>query len=121
MARKVLADLTIGYKNHPQLYRFRQTGNPLETIDAFLSHILLESQRRCYRFEASKISFNPVCEIMIVTRGQLEFEFEHLRLKLENRDKGKLEELLTTDWEKILANPIFKVVPGNIECWERIG
>ena len=120
LARKVLAGLTTGYRKHPQLERFKETKNPAESIDVFLSHVLIESQRRCYHFETSKINFNPTCEIMEVTSGQLEYEFEHLKLKLENRDKSKLDELLKVEMKTILQNPVFKVVPGKIEHWEKI-
>lgn len=34
LARKVLLGQTKGYTRHPQLIRFREAGNPVQTLDA---------------------------------------------------------------------------------------
>jgi len=39
LARKVLENKTKGYKNHPQLYRFKQQDNPVEIINSYLKEI----------------------------------------------------------------------------------
>ncbi len=117
LARKVLEGVTVGYRKHPQLSRFTKAENPITAIDTYLSHVLIESQRRCYRFDGTKINFNPVLETMSVTDEQLAYEIQHLKSKLEKRDRLKFEEVLKT--QTILPNPMFKVISGGIEYWEK--
>lgn len=117
LARKVLLGETLGYKKHPQLTRFKGMSNPVMALDVFLTHVLIESQKRCYRFDGTKINLNPELEIMSVTDGQLTYEFQHLKSKLEKRDMIKLEEIM--NFKTIPPNPIFKVIPGEIENWEK--
>jgi hypothetical protein len=56
LAKHVLQGKTKGYKNHPQLIRFKKTKNPVDSIDHYLSYVLLEAQSRDYHFDASKIA-----------------------------------------------------------------
>ncbi len=49
LARAVLHGKTKGYRNHPQLLRFREHHAPLAAIDAYLAEVLRESRRRGYR------------------------------------------------------------------------
>lgn len=116
LARKVLLGETKGYRNHPQLIRFRNTQNPIEAIDAFLSTILVESQKRGYHFDATKIKGDPCPDKITVTRGQLQYEFEHLKRKLAIRDRVAFERINTTT--EIATNPIFTIIDGEIEPWE---
>lgn len=116
LARKVLLGQTNGYRNHPQLIRFRNTENPIAAIDIFLSVILAEAQSRGYNFDATKINLSSKSEKIEVTQGQLKYESEHLKKKLVTRDKAAFKQLeLVTE---ITANPIFSVVDGEIENWE---
>lgn len=116
LARKVLQGQTKGYRNHPQLIRFRNTPDPIESLDAFLSEVLQESRLRGYKFDSSKINIASIPYKIDVTQGQLEYEFEHLKKKLATRDILALERLKSV--EKIDANTIFSVVEGEIESWE---
>jgi hypothetical protein len=51
------------------------------------------------------------------TRGQLLYEWRHLKRKLAKRDPKRLRELETA---KIPApHPLFKIVPGGVRDWER--
>ena len=119
LAKQVLEGKTKGYCNHPQLSRFKQYEKPLDLIDAYLFQIYLEAERRNYSFNPSKIRALKLQEAITVTRGQLEYEFTHLLKKLETRDKKKLEELKNLNPKTIEANPIFKIVDGEIEKWEK--
>ena len=56
LARKVLQGQTKGYIHHPQLFRFRETGNPIHVLDFYLKTVHDESIRRGYNFDLSKIS-----------------------------------------------------------------
>ena len=56
LAQKVLAGLTRGYRNHPQLERFKRQADPLAAIAAYLSAVQQEATRRGYHFDAGKIA-----------------------------------------------------------------
>ena len=118
LAQKVLAGKTKGYKNHPQLLRFKAKKNPLGMINNYLFYILEEAKKRQYQFDGSKIKPNSSKIKIKVTTGQLAYEFQHLLHKLKKRDKQKFQELLSV--KKIRAGRLFKVVKGEIEYWEKI-
>ena len=40
LAKKVLEGKTKGYKNHPQLERFRNSSNPISSINSYLEKYL---------------------------------------------------------------------------------
>ena len=119
LAQKILLGETNGYKNHPQLDRFKKQENPLEWIGAYLYQIYLESKRREYNFNLDKILFplQPFATIT-VTDSQIEYEFNHLMKKLQKRNKEVFNDNL--DAINIFANPIFEIVEGEIEYWEKI-
>ncbi len=43
LAKNVLTGNTKGYKNHPQLLRFKNTENPLDAINQYLTEIYKEA------------------------------------------------------------------------------
>jgi len=55
LAKKVLQGKTKGYKNHPQLIRFKNTKNPILSIDAYLYFVLEEASQRGFNFDNSKL------------------------------------------------------------------
>jgi len=118
LARNVLEGKTKGYRNHPQLIRFKTTQNPLNAINFYLQHVWIEASSRTYNFDSSK--FIPIENIdrITVTRGQLEFERNHLLEKLKIRDKGKHNELIIVS--NFETHPLFKPIEGEIETWEKI-
>uniref|UniRef100_A0A7C3RCC4 DNA lyase n=1 Tax=Archaeoglobus fulgidus TaxID=2234 RepID=A0A7C3RCC4_ARCFL len=117
LAQKVLEGKTKGYRNHPQLIRFKNTRDPLLYIGTYLYHIHLEAKRRRYKFDASKIKkFSSEIERIPVKRGQVEYEFAHLLRKLEKRNRERYEEL--KEHSEIEVNPVFCVIEGGIEDWE---
>lgn len=116
LARKVLLGETRGYRNHPQLSRFKTASDPLAAIDRFLAAVLAEAQSRGYHYDASKINLNADPVTVQVTRGQIEYEVEHLKKKLAGRDRSAYERLLTV--EDIALNPLFTLAEGEIESWE---
>lgn len=118
LAKHVLEGKTIGYKNHPQLNRFKITGNPIEAINQYLSEIYIEASNRNYNFNKQKIDWNFKKNKMDVTIGQLTYEVAHLLNKLHDRDIKKYEEVKTN--LTFEAHPIFKLVDGNVENWEII-
>ncbi len=119
LARAALKNQTKGYRHHPQLTRFRLSKAPIHYINVYLKTIYDEAKRRNYNFNFHKLEkVQPANKKMEVTSKQLEFEFQHLLNKLKLRDPRRYKGLLFT--KKILPNPIFKVVDGEIEIWEKI-
>ena len=89
LAQKVLQGMTKGYRNHPQLKRFKNTKNPEGAIADYLRGVLAEAGIRKYKFDNDKISGKKFTGKIPVTNGQLEYEFSHLLEKLKKRDPGK--------------------------------
>jgi hypothetical protein len=118
LAQKVLQGQTRGYRHHPQLARFRQQPDPLATIAGYLWAVQQEAQRRGYRFRAEKIVSPPTKSQIPVTRGQLAYEQRHLADKLRVRDPERLAALEGS--EPPVPHPLFVVVPGPVEPWEKI-
>lgn len=119
LAKKVLEGKTKGYVNHPQLLRFKGYSNPIDLIDAYLFQIYCEAKGRGYSFDYSKIRYIAISEAVSVTTGQLKFEFKHLLRKLRKRDRIWFEKLRKLDTRSIEANPVFKVIEGEVESWEK--
>lgn len=120
LAQKVLAGETRGYRSHPQLERFRARQQPLAAISAYLAGVAAEAERRGYSFNRSLIRVPPEEGLpsLTVTDGQLAFELEHLRQKSRLRSPGWFAEQLET--AAPLPHPIFRVVGGAVEPFERI-
>ena len=115
MARNVLTGKTEGYKNHPQLERFKKQDDPVIAIDTYLLNVYRESKRRNYNFKRDRIGFKFLDSKMEVTDGQMLYEFKHLKRKLKIRDHERYEILINLDFPR--PNPVFKVVKGDIEPW----
>ena len=118
LAQAVLRGKTRGYRNHPQLIRFRNHAEPLETIGAYLTEILGEAVRRGYRFNPANIGHCLDLPAIPVTRGQLLFERDHLLGKLAVRDFAAYVILTKTDQPE--PHPLFTIYEGKVETWERI-
>jgi hypothetical protein len=116
-ARKVLQGRTKGYKNHPQLTRFKQQKDPIRYINSYLYFIYKESCSRGYCFDKRKLG-KKTSKNIEVTKGQIEYEFKHLKKKLKTRHNEKYKELLKI--KKIQPNPLFKIKKGSIEAWEKV-
>jgi hypothetical protein len=117
LAQAVLRGQTRGYRHHPQLLRFKMRSSPVAAIAEYLRVVHAESTRRDYSFEAAKIHHARDSGFMTVTRGQLQYEWNRLMAKLEARDpewKGQLSGV-----KRPAPHPLFRVVPGDIEAWER--
>lgn len=119
LAKKVLAGKTKGYKNHPQLERFKNSLDSLNQINYYLFGILKEAESRNYHFNKKKIDpLKAIKKRIKVSSGQLIYEFEHLLKKLKIRDKKRYQELKKI--KKAKAHFLFSVVPGKIAKWEKI-
>ncbi|MFA6065101.1 MAG: pyrimidine dimer DNA glycosylase/endonuclease V [archaeon] len=117
LAKAVLENKTKGYKNHPQLERFKKHKNPIKAINSYLSYVLEEAKTRGYKFDESKIDFNKASKEIEVNSDQLKYEFEHLIKKLKIRDNQKYKEIKET--KIIQPHPLVKIKKGKIENWEK--
>ncbi len=118
LAKHVLEGRTKGYRNHPQLNRFKNAIRPLDAVNLYLMEVFNESINRGYHFDDAKFYISGKPLKMAVTQGQLNYEFNHLLSKLKIRDPELYKELKRN--EIIEAHPLFKIVKGDIEDWEII-
>jgi len=116
LAKNVLLGNTKGYKQHPQLSRFKASDDPVAAINQYLEGVYDESQRRGYNFDKSKFQIPNAPSTITVTTGQIEYERQHLLKKLQLRDKPRYETFLLED--KTELHPLFQLVDGDIEEWE---
>jgi hypothetical protein len=116
LAQAVLVGKTIGYKHHPQLVRFLRSPSPRKTIAAYLRPIHDESVRRGYHFDEKKMGRNSTVKPLLVTKGQLEYEWSHLTNKLKTRAPSWLSRIGTIKQPE--PHPLFRVVAGDISEWE---
>ena len=117
LAQAVLTGRTKGYLNHPQLERFRSTDDPLVTIASYLAGLAEQADVRGYRFDRSRIiaEADPQAQLT-VTSGQLDLEWQHLGVKLAARSP---QDHLRWTAGSPSAHPLFAVVDGPVESWER--
>ena len=118
LARAVLSGSTRGYRNHPQLERFRALAAPRSAINAYLRGVHTEALARGYAFDHTKIGPVRIAVRVPVTAGQVEHEWRHLLRKLAVRSP-----VLHERWRGIAmpeCHPLFRVRRGPIEPWERV-
>ena len=118
LAQKVLRGRTRGYRHHSQLIRFAETINPPAALATFLKAVGEEATNRGYKFNLAKIGRRKFRGKIRETRGQLLYEWRHLKRKLKRRDPKRLRELAAV---KIPApHPLFTIVPGTVRDWEKV-
>jgi hypothetical protein len=116
LARKVLRGETTGYRKHPQLTRFLSHPQPLNAISSYLQTVYAEGVKRGCRYDPGKLDQAVAATLIPVTRGQLLYEWRHLRNKLEKRAPQ-----LITQFESVREpkpHPLFSIVDGDVEPWE---
>ncbi len=118
LAQKCLAGQTKGYYNHPQLNRFKETPDSMASIGTYLVCIAKEAEQRKYNFDTSKIIRYDLNIQMTVTKGQLDYEWQHFLKKIYIRDQARHDLLRHINIPD--AHSIFNVVLGDTEDWEKI-
>ncbi len=118
LAQKVLLGATRGYRHHPQLIRFTGQTNPPAALAAYLKTVHDEAVERDYKFDAKKIGRRKSRGKIKETRGQLLYEWRHLKRKLKKRDPTRLRELATV--KNPAPHPLFRIVPGGVRDWEKV-
>lgn len=117
LARAVLRDETLGYKQHPQLERFKLHPTPRLAINAYLAAIHAEATLRGYVFDRSKLGPLRKVAPIITTSGQMDHEWRHLLAKLSSRSPATF-----LKWQGMgptACHPLFRVEPGPVATWER--
>jgi hypothetical protein len=117
LAKAVLQGKTRGYRNHPQLERWRGSRDPVASLNAYLAEVYVESVKRGYRFERRKLGLRRLRSRIEVTRGQLDHEWAHLMAKLRQRDPIRHRALHPV--KRPAVHSLFRVVPGPVAAWER--
>lgn len=120
LALKVLRGETKGYRNHPQLQRWREQPVPLSSLGHHLGFLVDEADARGYHFDRTKLPPAPdeAPALVPVTTGQLAYEREHLARKLTVRTPDRLATL--DPIESLDVNPALVLVEGPIASWEVI-
>ena len=116
LAREVLRGNTNGYRRHPQLTRFRSCTSPRTAINRYLAFVYGEASRRGYAFDRSKLGRVGAAQRILVTDGQLQYEWRWLLSKLRGRSPSVYRRHLEVCLPA--AHPLFRVVPGPIADWE---
>lgn len=117
LAQAVLAGKTKGYRNHPQLERFKAAPNPLRAIGSYLREVQAEATQRGYRFDLSKILATSPHQAITETSGQIKFERSHLLQKLKLRSEADHDRLNRQG--RVFPHPLFSIIEGNIAPWEK--
>ena len=118
LAKAVLEGKTKGYRQHPQLLRFREQENPQQLVCQYLRHVLAESKIRGYRFDAKKLpSTSADVEPIYESTGQLAYEWQHLLKKLATRDPERYRAIRR---EKPEPHPLFNLIEGGVKSWENV-
>ena len=117
LAQAVLLGRTKGYTHHPQLDRFRANARPVECVAAYLAAVAREADARGYAFDAGKIHPRRTRAKLAVSDGQMHHEWAHLMAKLAVRDPARAHALRAMRAPE--AHPLFAVVPGDVENWEK--
>lgn len=119
LAQAVLAGRTRGYTAHPQLERFRATGDPLGALCWYLHGIADEADARGYRYDRQRVDRAPEAVAPLpVTSGQLDYEWSWLQSKLEARSPAWLAR-----WSDVTTpetHRSFVATAGPIATWERV-
>ncbi|MGC2166212.1 MAG: pyrimidine dimer DNA glycosylase/endonuclease V [Gallionella sp.] len=118
LAQKVLAGATAGYRNHPQLIRFRGQADPVAVISCYLAGLAAEAERRGYQFDSSKILASQVGGKLEESDGQLHYEWRHLLGKLAIRSRDTYAQY--RDVKAVDPHPLFAIVPGDVRDWEKV-
>ncbi|MGH2566577.1 MAG: pyrimidine dimer DNA glycosylase/endonuclease V [Ginsengibacter sp.] len=113
LAKNVLEGKTKGYRNHPQLERFKKLNDPLDAINFYLSSVYEEALKRKYNFDTTKFNETKKTILITVTHQQVEYEFQHLLLKLKSRDKKIYDAIKNSS--AIEPHPVFTIVQGPVE------
>ncbi len=90
----------------------------MRCVAEYLRVINEEGKRRGYKFDSRKIARGGQVKSIVATNGQLQFEWAHLLGKLRQRNPKWIKELKSV--QSVDPHPLFKIIPGGVEEWEKI-
>jgi len=109
---------TVGYRAHPQLVRFNAQPCPVASIVNYLRAIDKEAVARGYQFDSSKIIRSRSSQKIVETEGQLLYEWELLKAKLQMRSPDQFARIRHVASPE--PHPSFTIVRGDVREWERV-
>jgi hypothetical protein len=122
LAQAVLLGKTTGWRKHSHLLRFTSHPSPVRAIGCYLLTISEEAKTRGYHYRRVKI-LAPAYKVrpIPVTTGQLLYEWRLLKERVRTRSPPTYTALLTleTRESRPTPHPLFVLVEGDIEPWER--
>lgn len=118
LAWKVLLGKTKGYIHHPQLIRFRDSEQPIDSIHYYLQIVYEEASRHGHHFDRNKIGDLSKGSPIPTTEGQLLYEWKHFLTKIKKRDKDRFQQIKNVRIPD--PHPLFRIVPGPVETWEKV-
>ena len=89
----------------------------MQMLCNYMHTLVDEAERRGYSYNRSLIQLPQDSQILAETNGQLEYEWQWLAKKLKMRDPQRYVALKAI---KPSCNPVFKIVAGPIQPWEKI-
>ena len=92
--------------------------DPEAAIATYLAGLLEEARSRGYAFDARKIGDGRLATPLEETAGQLQYEWGHLQQKLKTRDVARWRQ---SRRQVPSPHPLFRIVPGPVREWERVG
>jgi len=112
LAQAVLRGKTKGWRNHPQLDRFKGHPDSISAIGFYLHHIYVEGNRRGYGFKKDKIHRTPSKVSLIkISKEWVSLEFKQLKQKLRTRSPRDYRKLLSV--RKIDLHPVFQYAKND--------
>lgn len=122
LAQAVLLGKTKGWKQHAHLLRFKNHPTPAYAIGFYLLKIYEEAVERGYRYTREKIR-EPADKVqpIPVTTGQVRYEWSILKERLRLRSPPTYKALLRLEQSAPhpASHPIFVIVKGDVEPWEK--
>ena len=113
--------------NHSALHRFKKYNkqypggkDTMDLINSYMDIVYKESLRRGFNYDNTLYSDKPIRQInkIPVNRKQVIYEMERLSDKLEKRESyNKHNKLMESVIPKL--HPLFYMVNGDIEDWEK--
>ncbi len=122
LAQAILHGKTTGWRKHSHLLRFTYHPSPIRAIGCYLLTIHEEATTRGYHYRREKI-LTPAIKVppIPVTVGQLLYEWGLLKERVRTRSPPTYTTLLAVETQepRPAPHPLFVLVEGAVEPWER--
>jgi len=110
-----------GYYKHSAMTRIKAHDEPNAFIGMYLKYVWEEARIvRGFNYDHQRINLLKPTNPLPVTRGQLYYEWCLLQGRLQERDPQRMALNDGVDIATIKAHPMFYIVDGDIEAWEKV-